>query len=87
MSKLDQSENDFLMAHDASVPQNEHNVKLSFEPDEKIPCMANVLKIEQNRAYELSVVAKEDIDVGQTIALGKSFCAGLYSPFAWKCNI
>lgn len=87
MSKLDQRENDCLMARDAATPQNEYNMKLSFEPDERIPCMANVLKIEQNRSGELSVVTKEDIDVGQTVVLGKPFCAFLYSRFAWKCNI
>lgn len=87
MPKLDQRENDCLMARDASVPQDDYNLKLSFEPDTEIPCMANVLKIERNRSGEVSVVAKGDIDVGQTVVLGKPFCAYLHSRFALKCNI
>ncbi|XP_055298561.1 SET and MYND domain-containing protein DDB_G0273589-like [Sitodiplosis mosellana] len=87
MPKLDQREGDCLKGRDDSIPLNEFNQKLSFEPDEKIPCMANVLKIEKNDAGKLSMVAKDNIDVGQTIILGKPFCVYLYSRFAWKCNI
>lgn len=87
MPKLDQRETDCLKLRDESVPPNEFNQSLSFEPDEKFSCMANVLKIERNVAGDLSVVAKEDIDIGQTVVLGKPFLVYLYSHFAWKCNI
>lgn len=41
--------------------------KLSFDPDEKFPCMANVLEIKTNHRFGRHIVTKCDIDVGQTV--------------------
>lgn len=48
--------------------------ELSFDADNTFPCMANVLEI-RNDAVEPYIVAKADIDVGQTVLVEKSFTA------------
>lgn len=62
-------------------------LKLSFEPDERFSCMANVLKFEQNAKSSPIMVAKDDIEVGKTIAAEKAFTTCLYTKFDWRCNI
>lgn len=61
--------------------------KLSFDPDEQFPCMANVLKIVRDSNGNYAMVAKEDIDIGQTIAFEEAFSKYLYVRPGWKCNI
>ncbi|XP_031631856.1 uncharacterized protein LOC116346090 [Contarinia nasturtii] len=63
------------------------NVKLSFEPNEKYPSMANVLEVGQDGNGGYSVVAKADIDVGKTILVERPFLAYLNIRYGCKCNI
>lgn len=86
MVKLDRRETKCLKHIEEATESDEFVQKLSFPPDANIPCMADVLKIERNGGGKLCVVAKEDIDVGQTIVLGKAFVA-LSDRNGWKCNI
>lgn len=61
--------------------------KLSYDPNDKFPCLANVLNIECSGRGEVSIVAKEDIAVGQIIAIEESFSHSLHGRFGWKCYI
>lgn len=47
--------------------------KLDFPPNEQFPCMANVLEVQQNAEFGRHIVAKDDIDVGQTILIEKGY--------------
>lgn len=86
MPKLDERMAECLR-HIADGEQIDSQPQMSYDPDEKFPCMANVLKIERNSDGSHSVIAKEDIDVGQTIAVEKAFTACLYMCYGWRCNI
>lgn len=63
------------------------DLKLNFEPNEQFPYFANILKIDKDTNGDDNVTAKENIDVGQTIAIEKAFSAYLYSRYYWRCNI
>lgn len=54
-------------------PKESFEPKLSFNPDEKFPCMADVLEIQQNDEFGRHVVAKCDIGVGETILVEENF--------------
>lgn len=50
--------------------------KLSFDPDENFPCLANVLEIQSDEKFGHRIVAKCDIDIGQTVLVEETFvCA------------
>lgn len=53
--------------------QEEIEPKLCFDPDEKFPCMANVLEIKTNHKFVRYVIAKCDIDVGKTVLVEEAF--------------
>lgn len=52
---------------------NPFEPKLSFVADKMFPCMANVLEIQRNDEFGRHIVAKCDIDVGQTILVEENF--------------
>lgn len=56
-----------------SAINNVFQLTLSFKPNEKFPCMADVLEIQQNEEYGRHIVAKCDIDVGKTILVEENF--------------
>lgn len=58
-----------------------------FEPDNDIPYMANVVKVKKNEMGNLSLVAKTDIDVGQSIIIDDVFCAYPLDRFGAICNV
>lgn len=87
MPKLNQRYDDCLKGISEGTQYERHHAQLDFEPDEKFPCMANVLKIERNDDGEYVMVAKEDIDIGKTIVLEKIFLKYLSAERAQKCNI
>lgn len=88
MPKLDQRKNDCTkLIDEGAQATDDFGLKLSFEPDEKFPCMANVLKIQRDIAGEYSVIAKEDIDVGNTIVVEDTIHNYLFTRHALKCNI
>ncbi|XP_055298560.1 uncharacterized protein LOC129566546 [Sitodiplosis mosellana] len=86
MPKLDNRKAECLKLIEAGA-QKEIGPKLSFEADKQLPCMANVLKVVRDSNGDYSIVAKEDIDVGQTIAYEEAFSKYLYVRPGWKCNL
>lgn len=88
MHKIDQRKIDCLKGIEKGDSLSEScRTKLSLEPDEKFPCMANALKIERGDDGEYSVVAVKDIDIGETVVVEKVFHLYLYELQAQKCNI
>lgn len=87
MTKLNQRKDECLGFIERDGHDQEFDVKLSFDPDKKFPCMANVLKVEEDRNGKTTVVAKEDIDIGQVLVVEKSFISILFNGFEMKCNI
>lgn len=55
------------------INQEESEPSLSLDPDKHFPCLANVLKIQTDKKFGRYVVAKTDIDVGQTLLLEDPF--------------
>lgn len=47
--------------------------KLSFQPNEKFPCMANVLEVKQDIEFGRHIVVNSDINVGQTVLIEKGY--------------
>lgn len=87
MDKIDKRMNDCSKCMENGDSRSGLNqLKLSCEPDEKFPCMANSLKIERDQSGN-SVVAREDIGIGETIVVEKVFHAYLLQYRAQKCNI
>lgn len=68
-------------------PTSTDEFRLSFEPSQNLPCMANVLKIAKDGQGDYGLFANEDIDVGQTVVLEKAFLTYLFMRHTWKCNI
>lgn len=74
MTKLDERRTICLSMMEKEADQSElFEPKLDYPPDEKFPCMANVLKIENNRKYGRHIVAKEEIDVGKTVMVDQVY--------------
>ncbi|KAG4065919.1 hypothetical protein HA402_008915 [Bradysia odoriphaga] len=89
MFKLEQRERDCLKNIKEMVPGPFDNIgrKLSYDADERFPCMANVLQIMCDDDGNFYTVAKEDIGVGQTVLIEPSFTSYLYMHYGHKCNI
>ncbi|XP_055296754.1 SET and MYND domain-containing protein 4-like [Sitodiplosis mosellana] len=87
MPNLDQRKEECLEAIKKVAPSMKLGSELSFESDEHFPCMANVLKIDQDAEGNLGIFAKKDIDVGQTIVVEKAFMTYLHTQYGSKCNI
>lgn len=88
MPKLDQREAECMKLIESDGKKSDDMaLKLSFDPDEQFPCMANVLKIDRDADGKLSLFANEDIDVGQTIVVEKAFTKYLYSKFGLRCSV
>lgn len=47
--------------------------RLSYEADNKLPCIANVLKIESNKQFGRLITAKCDINVGDTLLVETAY--------------
>ncbi|XP_055297012.1 SET and MYND domain-containing protein 4-like [Sitodiplosis mosellana] len=87
MPKLDRRKDECLKAIKQGAQPVNFKSKLSVEPHEHFPCMANVLKIGRDAKGKVALFAKEDIDVGQTIVSEKTLITYLYWRPGWKCNI
>lgn len=62
--------------------------KLSMKASEQFPCMADVLEIQRNDEFGRHIVAKADIDVGQTILVEENFvsvAAGFDCVYCFEC--
>lgn len=86
--KLDRRKADCeRMMHEEGSRSREHEAKLSFEADEQFPCMANVLKVERcSTSGNYSIVAREDIDVGQTVVV-EGTTKLLHQHYGSNCNV
>lgn len=73
MPKLKKRKADCLKFMKKNTTVKPFDPKLSFDEDKQFPCMANVLEIQRNDEYGRHVVAKCDIDVGQTILVEENF--------------
>lgn len=62
-------------------------MKLSYDPHETFPCLANVLNVAKDGRGNFKVTAREDIGVGKTIAVWKSFAVYSVMEHHSKCNI
>lgn len=51
--------------------------KLTIGADKKFPCMANVLEIQRNNDFGRCIVAKRDIDIGQTVMVAECFASAV----------
>lgn len=87
MPKLDQRQEECLKAIEEGASSTNIEPKLSIASDELYPCISNVLKIDHDTSGDLALFAKENIDVGETIVVEKSFMTYMYTQYAWKCNI
>lgn len=86
MPKLEKLKTGCLKRIEEGATSEDFKSKLSFDPDEKFPCMADVLAIERDSNDEFLVIAKEDIDIGKTILVEKAFSTYLYSQHQSRCN-
>lgn len=90
MEKLDRRKKECLKCFFECLkfhpPMEVFEPKLSYEADEKFPCIANVLQFEQDENGDYMFCAKEDIDVGQTIVVESAFVKCLLR-FGRKCSI
>lgn len=59
---------------------------LSFDADEKYPCLANVLEIRCNDEFGNHIVAARDIGVGQIVMLQDGFVSAAYSDDKTLCK-
>lgn len=88
MTKLEARKDECLKSIDENMQKlDEFGLKLSFDAEEKFPCMANVLKIEKDHNDEYSVVATKNIGVGRTVVVEEAFLKYLFIRHGWKCNI
>lgn len=76
----------FEKAMKSTKPSLEFQPKLSFEPNEQFPCMANVLDVQQNAEFGRHIVALFDIDVGQTVLVEESFVSVAACNDRIQCN-
>lgn len=86
MSKLIQREADclkFIAEGQQAVP---FEPKLSFSPDKKFPCMANVLQIKHNDEFGHHIIATSDISVGQTILIEEAFISAQHQDKYSRCG-
>lgn len=88
MFKLVEREAECLKA----IESGEHQIytiglKLSYDPGETFPCLANVLNVEKDGTGNYTVTAKEDIGVGKTITVEKAFTTYSIMGHNLRCNI
>lgn len=87
MPKLDRRKEDCLKSIDEGEKSINPEPKLSLEPNEKFPCMVNILKIDRDDNGDFTVISKEDIDVGETVVVEKAFMKFILMRYGAKCNI
>lgn len=87
LPKLEKRKEECLRYIAEGAMVDDFGLKLSYEPDDQFPCMANVLKLDRSADGENAVYAKEDIAVGQTIVVEKAFSTYLHQQYGWKCHI
>lgn len=61
--------------------------RLSYEPNENFPSMANVLRPQKGNAGKYAVIATQDIDVGQTVLVENVLFGCQFPKYAVKCSL
>lgn len=88
MSKLEKRRAECLQRMESGEQSRRIGAKLSFPPSPDFPDMANVLHVETDpTSGRTKVVAKQDIDVDQTIVVEDALFPYLHEQFGWKCNV
>lgn len=64
------------------IDKNSDQIKLSIPKmkmaaDKKFPCLANALEIKGNKEFGRCIVAKKDIDIGQTVCVSEAFASAV----------
>lgn len=87
--KLERRQADCLkMLREEGSRSHEVEAKLSFEADEQFPCMANVFKVVRSGVNgDYSIVAREDIEAGQTVVVESPMTKILHQHYGANCNI
>lgn len=75
-----------LMNDEPSKLDEEFKPALSFDANEKFPCLANVLEIRNNDEFGNHIVATRDIDVGQIVVLEDVFASTVFSDDKTLCR-
>lgn len=73
MPKLMKRKADCIKWMKKHVEAEPFDPKLSFKANEQFPCMADVLEIQQNDEFGRYVVARSDIEIGQTVLVEENF--------------
>ena len=60
---------------------------LDFEPNENLPCFANVLELDRKTELGYRITAKDDIDVDQRIFVEESLVSTLIADQYMRCNV
>lgn len=71
--------------HEITKKEDTIDCKLSFDPNEKFPCMADVLEVQTNEVFGRHVVASRDIDVGRIVLMEKNFLSLGCAPDRVQC--
>ncbi|XP_031625344.1 uncharacterized protein LOC116342019 [Contarinia nasturtii] len=66
---------------------NVHEPQLNYTADERFSSLSNAIKIELAGKNYRTVVAKQNIDVGQIVAVDKAFTKTSFVIYGWQCNI
>lgn len=94
MPKLDQRKANCLKEMEGGQQQQQPKPsqkqfieQLSYEPNENFPSMANVLNVTKDGAGKYSVIANEDIDVGQIVVAEKALFGSPHPRCCLRCYI
>lgn len=86
MPKLDEREANCLkLMKERTQIEMKTKQMLSFPPNEKFPCIANVLEVRNNEAFGKHIVAKRDILVGETILVEDAYTTSVISNSRTYC--
>lgn len=83
---LEERKSSCLKHIDEQSPDQNGISQLSLYEDGDFPGVSNSVQVEKF-AGKRSIVAKEDLHVGELIAVDKAFAKTSYTIYGWKCNI
>lgn len=88
MGKLERRKLECLELMKTEEDRSKMNVpKLDFEPNEKFPCLAEVVEIRSNEEYGRHLAATDDIAVGKTVLVEQCYIGVTKDNLYISCNI
>lgn len=69
------------------TPAQEYTLTLDFGANERFMGLSSAVKIQKDADNLPSVVASQNIDVGQIVGIDEAFTKTSYTIYGWKCNI